>query len=102
MRIAVTTMTRIVPTRLGPAGLAARRTTGVASCSAFMALLPSPRPSVLVQAGVAVEPAEEQVPEVREQRRGEAEHEQQRRAPATPAADDPGVEVGAVDEPRHE
>src|SRR5512138_3263063 len=52
----------------------------------------------LVEPAVAVQAAEEEIPEVGEQRRPEAKHQQPRCPLAAPAADDPGVQVRAVDE----
>src|SRR3954451_11939892 len=53
-------------------------------------------------AGVAVQAAEEEVAEEREQHGREAEHEQPGGAAAAPAVDDARVQVGAVDEPREQ
>src|SRR3990170_3524655 len=51
---------------------------------------------------VAVQPAEEVVAEIGEQGRREADQEEDRGPAAGPATDNPGMEVGRVDEPRDE
>src|SRR5512147_842820 len=60
-------------------------------------VMPPVGPALPGQPRVAVEPAEEQVAEVGEQGGREADQQEERRPPAAPAADDPGVEVGRVD-----
>src|SRR3954465_14102743 len=55
-----------------------------------------------LQPAVAVQPREVQVPEVREHQRAEADHQDERRGAAGPAALVPRVHVDGVDQPRHE
>ncbi|MPN18523.1 hypothetical protein SDC9_165883 [bioreactor metagenome] len=58
--------------------------------------------AVATGSGIGVHASEEEIAEISEDDGGEPEYQQPGGAPAPPAADDPGVQIGAIDQPGHQ